>query len=169
MLVVGKIVGFHGLKGEVKLAFSERLEKNLQCLNKYYVYPVKKECEILEIDSFRVHKSNILLKFKEYNSKTEVEHLKGALLKQNKELLAPLDNEEYFIDDLIGINIFDQTGIQIGKVVAVYSGNTPNDVLEIQLLNGKEVLVPFVEEFVPVVRLNDNKLVVSNISGLIDD
>lgn len=169
MLVVGKIVGFHGLRGEVKLTFSERLEKNLEILETIYVFPHKMNSEILEIESFRVHKTNILLKFKGYNTKSDVEHLKGALLKQEKDLLAPLENEEYFIDDLIGMNVLDEDEKLLGDISAVYTGNASNDVLELKLKNGKETLIPFIEEFVPKMDFDNNYLIVKIIPGLIDD
>lgn len=169
MLEIGKIVGFHGLKGDVKIPYSERLFKNLSQLKQVYVFPLKKKVEVLEIEHFKVHGSNILLKFAQYSDKTEVEHLKGAILKQEKDLLAPLDNEEYFIGDLIGLDVFDADNNKIGKVKSVLSKSFSNDIIEVKTLNERVTMIPFVEELVPEVDVKNKRLIINNIPGLIDD
>jgi len=64
MLSIGKITGFHGLNGEVKLPYSERLEKNLSVMKSVFLITASNASETLEIEYFKVSNKNILLKFK---------------------------------------------------------------------------------------------------------
>lgn len=169
LITVAKIIGFHGIHGEVKLVYSERLVKNLEILDKIYLFKLKGDYEILDIEEFRVHKTNVLLKFKQYSSKTEIEDFKGAELKQKLELLAPLDNEEYFINDLIDLDVFDQDNNRLGKVRSIFSGKAANDMLEIRTKARKLKLIPFVEEIVPIVDIKNKKIIINNMPGLLDD
>jgi 16S rRNA processing protein RimM len=169
MIEIATIVGFHGLHGEVKVLFSQRLFNNLSVLETVYVYTSPDKYEELEIEDFKVHKSNILIKFSKYSSKNDVEHLKGAKLKQKKDLLAPLEEEEYFIDDLIGLDVFDETGNLTGKIDSIYPHAGSNGLIEIKTPDKKLKLIPFVEHIVPVVDIENKKIVINNLPGLLDD
>ena len=169
MFIIGKITGFHGVKGEVKVPYSERLEKNLSLLDEISVYTSQTEYKTLKIEYFKVHKNNVLLKFKEYSNKNDVIHLKGALLKLKEENVAPLEDEEYFIKDIIGLDVYDTDNKLIAKVNSVLTGKAADDILEIKTLNDSIGLVPFVEELVPVVDIKNKKVIINNIPGLLDD
>lgn len=169
MLEIGKIVGFHGLKGEVKIPYSDRLLRNLEILKQLYVFTTNKDFELLDIETYRVHKTNVLVKFKQYSGKDQVLKFKGARIKQNEDLLAPLEKEEYFIKDLIGIDVYDESDILIGKVNSILTEAASNDIIEIKTNDDKIKLIPFVNELVPVVNISNNKIVIKNIPGLLDD
>jgi 16S rRNA processing protein RimM len=169
MLIIGKITGFHGLGGEIKVPYSERLINNLNCLSQVYVFKTKSDYELLDITNFRIHKSNILIKFKQYSTKTDIEHLKGSLLKQKQENLAPLQEEEYFIKDLIGLNVYDQNETKIGIVNTLITETNSNDLIEITTLNNNISLIPFIEKFVTEVDIKNKRLRINTIPGLIDD
>ena len=77
-----------------------------------------------------------------------------------------LDNDEYLIVDLIGMDVYDEDGSCIGKIIQV-GDNRASNLLSIQDGNGKVHLVPFVKALVPVVDLTNRKVVVNNIEGLI--
>lgn len=169
MIVIGKIVGFHGVKGEIKVPIAERLLKNLAEAEQLFVYPVKGDPVTVTLESYRAHKTNVLIKFEEYSDKNDVEFLKGALIKQKNELIAPLDEEEYFIDDLIGVKAYNQTGKLLGTVNYVFTDSASNDMIELKTLNEKLKLIPFVEELVPIVDMKEQKIIINDIPGLIDD
>lgn len=169
MLVIGKIVGFHGVKGEVKVPIAERLLKNLSEAKQLFVYPVKGEPVTLTLQSYRAHKTNVLVKFKEYSNKNDVEYLQGALIKQKKDLIAPLEEEEYFIDDLIGVKAYNKSDKLLGVVNYVFTDHSSTDMIELKTLDDKLKLIPFVEELVPVVNMKELKIIIDDIPGLIDD
>ena len=77
-----------------------------------------------------------------------------------------LDNDEYLIVDLIGMDVYDEDGSCVGKIVQV-GDNLASNLLSIQDGNGRTHLVPFVKALVPVVDMVNKKVVINNIEGLI--
>jgi len=80
-----------------------------------------------------------------------------------------LEEEEYFISDLIGLKVYDQKENLIGTVNSILSNASSNDIIEIKLIDNKLKLVPFVDELVPFVSIEENKVIINPIPGLLDD
>lgn len=166
LISIAKILNFHGIKGDAKLGFSKGREKQIESLKKVFA---KKNGEYIEltVSSVRFHKQFAIVKFKEFQTVNDVEEFKGCdLFLSRAEVEENLDNDEYLISDLIGMDVYDEDGSCIGTVTAV-GENLANDLLSVKDANGKEHLVPFVKEIVPVVDLKGRKVVVNNIVGLI--
>ena len=167
LLSIAKILNFHGIKGEAKLGFSKGREKQIEALKKVFVKKEEKYIE-LNVSSVRFHKHFAIVKFKEFKTVNDVEEYKGCDIYLSKELVEEnLDEDEFLINDLIGMDVYDEDGSCIGKVAAV-GENAANDLLSVQDANGKQHLVPFVKALVPVVNLKERKLVINNIEGLIN-
>ena len=166
LISIAKILNFHGIKGDAKLGFSKGREKQIESLKKVFA---KKNGEYIEltVSSVRFHKQFAIVKFKEFQTVNDVEEFKGCdLFLSRAEVEENLDNDEYLISDLIGMDVYDEDGSCIGTVTAV-GENLANDLLSVKDANGREHLVPFVKEIVPVVDLKGRKVVVNNIVGLI--
>ncbi len=166
LISVAKILNFHGVKGEVKAGFSKGREHQIEVLKKVFV---KKDNEYIELNvtSVRFHKHFAIIKFKEFNNINEVEIYKGCDIYLSKnEVEKSLENDEYLISDLIGMEVFDEDGSAIGVISAV-GENLANNLISVKDANNKEHLVPFVKELVPVVDIRNKRVVVNNIEGLI--
>lgn len=167
LISIAKILNFHGIRGEAKLGFSKGREKQIENLKRVYVLKDKNYKE-LNVSSVRFHKHFAIVKFKEFQTVNDVEEYKGCdIFLEKTKVEETLDNDEYLISDLIGLDVFDEDGCCIGKVSAI-GENLANNLLSVCDANGKEHLVPFVKELVPVVDLKGNKIVVNNIEGLIN-
>ncbi len=167
LISVAKILNFHGIKGEIKAGFSKGREKQIEALKKVYI---KKNNDYTEMNvtSVRFHKHFAIIKLKEMQTVNDVEEYKGCDIYITKsEVENTLENNEYLISDLIGMDVYDEDGGNIGTVSAV-GENLASDLLSIKDGNGKEHLVPFVKALVPVVDLKGRKIVVNNIEGLIN-
>ena len=70
------------------------------------------------------------------------------------------------ISDLIGMDVYDEDGGCLGKIIAI-GENLASNLLSVEDNNGKHHLVPFVKDLVPVVDLKGHKIVINNIEGLI--
>ncbi len=165
LISVGKILNFHGIKGEVKMGFTAGRETVLKNLKQVFVFTdnVKKQ---LDVESVRFHKNTAIIKFKQLNSINDVMSVKGLLVHVNEDILkAGLQKDEFLINDLIGLKVYDTEGIEIGKVSDV-GENKASNLLEIQKNNGLKFMVPFVKEWVPHVYIADNKIVVNLIDGI---
>lgn len=166
LISVAKILNFHGIKGEAKLGFTKGRENQIEALKKVFA---KKDNEFVELNvaSVRFHKHFAIVKFKEFQTVNDVEVFKGCDLYLSKdEVEENLSNDEYLISDLIGMDVYDEDGSCVGVITAI-GENLANDLLSVKDANGKEHLVPFVKELVPVVDLKGKKVVVNNIEGLI--
>lgn len=166
LISIAKILNFHGIKGEAKLGFSKGREHQIESLKTAFVKKNEKYLE-LTVTSVRFHKHFAIVKFKEFQTVNDVELYKGCdIYLPKEEVEKALDNDEYLISDLIDMDVFDEDGCCIGKVIAI-GENLANNLLSVKDNNGREHLVPFVKELVPVVDLLNKKIVINNIEGLI--
>lgn len=167
LISIAKILNFHGVKGEIKAGFSKGRENQILALKKVFV---KKDDNYIEltVNSVRFHKHFAIIKFKELNNINEVEVYKGCDIYLSKEKVEEtLENDEYLISDLIGMDVYDEDGSCIGVINAV-GENSANNLISVKDANNREHLVPFVKELVPVVDLMNKRIVVNNIEGLIN-
>ena len=167
LISIAKVLNFHGIKGEAKVGFSKGREKQIEALKKVYI---KKENNFSELNvvSVRFHKQFAIIKFKEFKTVNDVEEIKGCDIYLTKEEVENnLDDDEYLISDLIGMDVFDEDGSCVGTITAI-GENMANNLLSVKDGNGKEHLVPFVKELVPIVDLKGKKVVLNNIEGLIN-
>ena len=167
LISIAKILNFHGIKGEAKIGFSKGKEEQTENLKKVFVLK-NGEYRELNVTSVRFHKQFAIIKFKEFLTVNDVEEYKGCdLYLPKSEVEENLDNDEYLISDLTGMSVYDEDGACIGEISAV-GENSANNILSVKDNNGKEHLVPFVKELVPVVDLKNKKIVINNIEGLIN-
>lgn len=164
---VGKILNFHGIQGEAKVGFSKNQQDFLKSLKVVFI---KKDSDYtkLEVSSVRFNKTFALVKFKGINSINDLMPYKGCLLfVEQSTIRKNLGEDEFLIDELTGLEVFDLKGDKIGVVIGV-SNNGANDMLSVKSKTTKISLVPFVKALVPEVDIKNKKVVVNNIEGLIE-
>jgi len=161
---IGKITNFFGIKGEAKVGFSD--EKRIKEAKIVYMLDDISKAK-LEITSVRFHKNFAIIKFKEINDINELMKFKGQRIFISKnEVLNKLDKDEFLVDDLIGCIVYNKNNEKIGEVTAL-SSNSKQDLLNIKNGFGKIDLVPFVDEFFPVVDIKNKKIIINPIEGLL--
>lgn len=166
LLSIGKILNFHGIQGELKVGYSENTEHYFTKIEEIYAEKNAKTIT-LTIEKVRFHKNAALIKFKEINSIDEAIEMKGAILKAPKASIEDfLQEDEFYIEDLVGLVAYDQNNKQLGKVSGV-AFSKGQDVLFIKDSDNKEHMIPFAKELVPEVNLKEKKLVIKTIEGLI--
>ena len=166
---VGTVVGFLGLAGDVKVRPSTNNPELLSDIKQVRAVLDDKKVVILKVRSLRLEKRMLIMRFKDHADRTAVEYLEDANLFAAQAELLPLEEEEFWVKDLVGVDVFTTTGDFVGKVVSiVYSGN---DLLEIKrdgAEDNKTILVPFVKDLVPLVDLKKGRIEVSAIEGLLE-
>lgn len=168
LISIGKILNFHGIQGEARIGYTANKEHQLIAIKN--VYAVKDSKIVpLTIEKIRFHKTIAIVKFKEISSVNEIAELKGARIKVPKEKIAAyLEKDEYYIDDLIGLDAFDTNNNYLGKIVNIIS-TYEEDLLEIKDQNNLKHLVPFVKELVPEVFIKEKKVIINKIPGLFEE
>lgn len=163
---VGKILNFHGIKGEAKVGFTKNQEDFFCSLERVFV-KLNGEYKSLDITSIRLNKNVALVKFAEINSINELMEYKGAFLYvEESTVRESLEEDEFLIDELVGLEVFDTAGEKQGFVVGV-SNNGASDLLSVKTNSKKVVLIPFVKAIVPEVSIKDKRVVINNIEGLL--
>ncbi len=165
---VGKILNFHGIKGEARVGYSKNQLEFLMSLDSVFI---KNENEYTEfkISSIRQNKNFLLVKFEDINSINDILPYKGSLLFVEEEVVREnLEEDEFLIDELVGLEIFDITNDKkLGFVVGV-SNNGASDLLSVKTNSKKICLIPFVKAIVPAVDIKNKKIMINNIEGLLE-
>jgi 16S rRNA processing protein RimM len=164
-LNIGKIVNMHGLKGEVKVYPYTNDMKRFEEVG--VVYTDKACTKALKIQGVKYQKSMVIVKFEGYDHINAVEHFKQVDLYIDRDTQGiDLDDEEFYIADLIGVMVVDQDGKSHGIIKDVLQLKA-QDVLEIEE-NGTKWFLPFVDPFIIEVDLQKNTVIVSLIEGIKD-
>ena len=161
---IGKITNFFGIKGEAKIGYSN--ENQIKNAKKIYLLDdiSKKE---LTVQNVRFHKNFAIMKFNEIDNINDLIEFKGQrIFISKKEALNKLDENEFLIQDLIGCQVYNENNEKIGEVVNI-STNSSQDLLNIKNLIGQISLVPFVNEFFPIVDIKNKKIIIKPIEGLL--
>ncbi len=159
---MGKIVNTHGVKGEVKIyPYTDDLDK-FAAYDFLYI-----EEEKTHIESARVHKQMVLVKFKGINTMNDAENLVNKLIYMPREAVDD-GSEGHFIVDLIGCHIYLKTGEDIGVLEDVLQ-KTAQDLYVIKRHdNGRVFYLPVVNEFVKHIDIENRRIEVELIEGLME-
>ena len=164
---VGKILNFHGIKGEAKVGFTKNQE-DFFCSLKSVFIKSNNEYKQLKISNIRLNKSFAIVKFEGIDSINELMQFKGAFLYvEEGTIRESLDEDEFLIDELVSLSVFDKEGKKLGFVVGV-SNNGASDLLSVKTNSQKVVLIPFVKAIVTDVSIKDKKIIINNIEGLVE-
>lgn len=155
-ILVAEILGSKGLKGEVKL-------------KSYTEHPLAIETYSLvdnlnvsyKIESAYLYKDTVVAKLNNINTKTETESVIGKKLYVYRESFPNLTDNNFYIVDLVGLVLLDLQNNTIGSVVAAYNFGA-GDILEVKDVNNKSFMMPFNEETITTVNINNKQIVVSD-------
>jgi 16S rRNA processing protein RimM len=162
---IGQIVNTFGIKGLVKVKpFTDDLER-FEELKSVFVVKNKELIE-MQIEEVKYHKNLVLIKFKGIEDMNMAEKLKGCYIKINRKDARKLPEDTYFIADLIGIKVYDDEGNFLGKVDDIYN-NKVHDIYVIKDDLGKQILLPSTKEVIKDIDIDNDKIVVHLINGLI--
>lgn len=164
-LEIGQIINTFGIKGEVKVFPLTDDIKRFDDLETVYV-KTKKESQLYNIESIKYHKNFVLIKFKGINTVEQAEILRNSYLEVDREQAIPLNEGEYFIADLIGLEVYSDEGKLIGKVDDIYNTGA-NDIYVVKDDLGKQTLLPGIKDVIKSVDLEKGQIIVHLIPGLI--
>lgn len=166
LLQVGAITTSHGVHGEVKV-FPMTDDVNRFKKLKSVILQYKNENLELNVESVKFFKNMVILKFKEYSDINDILKFKGCGLFVTRENAVKLKKNEYFIADLIDMDIIDENGEKIGTLTDVLATGA-NDVYVINLDDGRELLLPAIKECVLDVDVKEHFMKIHILEGLLD-
>lgn len=166
LLQVGVITTTHGVRGEVKVFPTTDDSARFKELKKVLLDTGKGTLE-LEIAGVKFFKNLVILKFKGIDDINEVEKYKKCGLYVAREDAVALDENEYFIADLIGLKVWSDEDEELGELTDVLQTGA-NDVYVVRQEDGEELLLPAIKECVKEVDLKERKILVHLLKGLRD-
>ena len=162
---IGQIVNTNGLKGVVKVnPFTDDISK-FEDLKFVYIQ-LKNELKKVKIEQVRYNKNQVLLKLEGIDSIEEAEKYRNFYLKTEKESQEDLGEDTYYIVDLIGLDVYSDKNEYLGKIEDVFPTGS-NDVYVVKDNLGKQILIPAIADVVKKVDLENKKMKINLIPGLI--
>ena len=163
-LQVGVISSTHGIRGEVKVFPTTDDPVRFKKLKKVLLDTGNERLE-LEIQSVKFFKQFVILKFRGFDSINDIEKYKGKSLLVPRKEAVELEENEYYIADLIGMEVFTEDG-RFGVVKDVMETGA-NEVYIVDSDDHGEVLIPAIRQCVLDVNVEEKKMLVRLLDGLI--
>ena len=168
-LQIGQIVAPQGLKGEIRInPSSDFPERFLEPGPRWIQKAIEKPKKISLIQGRKIPgKSIFVITFEGISNRTSAQSLVGYKVLVPSNNRPKLNNNEFHFLDLIDLEVrINNQKKPIGKVKNLRQGG--NDLLEIQLETGKTVLIPFVNEIVPIVKIKEGWIKITPPPGLLN-
>jgi len=162
---IGQIVNHFGIKGMVKVnPFTDDISQ-FEKLKSILIVKDGKLSEV-EIEETKYSKNQVLLKLKGIDTVEEAEKYRGCYLKIARSNSKKLPKDTYFIADLLGLTVYTDENILLGKVEDIYNSGA-NDIYLIKSEDGKQILLPGTKEVIKQIDLEQERITVHIIKGLI--
>ena len=161
-LEIGKIVNTHGLRGDVKVVPWSDYPEIFEEIDFVYLDKNTK----LQIKNVKYQKNNVILKLDTINSIEQAEKLKEKVLLVDKDDIEILDEDTYFVADLIGLSVYEndeKLGV-LSDVIPVAGA----DVYVIKREKGKDILIPAIKENIKEINISEKYIKVKIPDGLFD-
>ena len=154
-IVMGKILGPHGIKGWIKIhPFTEKKDSLID----HKILMASKDEKLwqsFEVESMDVGDKFILAKFKGVDDRNAAEKLNKFFISLDKSSLPKLDENNYYWHELIGLDVKNNEGMYFGKVDSLIETGA-NDVLVV--MGDKEYLIPYIKQVILEVNLETNMI-----------
>ena len=165
LLKVGVITTTHGVRGEVKVyPTTDEPERFLEL--DYVLLDTGRELRKLEIKNVKFFKNLVILKFKGVDNINDIEKYKGRDLWIPRKEGQELEEDEYYIADLLGMSVVLEDGQEFGTLKDVMETGA-KDVYIIESAEHGEVLLPAIKECILDVDLEKNVMTIHLMKGLI--
>ena len=165
LLKVGVITTTHGVRGEAKVyPTTDEPERFLEL--DYVLLDTGRELRKLEIKNVKFFKNLVILKFKGVDNINDIEKYKGSDLWIPRKEGQELEEDEYYIADLLGMSVVLEDGQEFGTLKDVMETGA-NDVYIIDSAEHGEVLLPAIKECILDVDLEKNVMTIHLMKGLI--
>lgn len=167
LLEIGTIVGTHGLRGDLKIRLKSGDPDLLMTMKQVHLHLPTGETLNVDISRQVLHKGQVLLRLRGYDSINRVESMVGGHILINEDLLPELGDDQYYWGDLKGLEVVDQEHGSIGQLQDLFA-SAAHDTYVVKGRFG-EVLIPAVRQFILDVDLEGRVMQVALPEGLIPE
>jgi 16S rRNA processing protein RimM len=167
-IAVGIIRKAHGVRGEASIEpWTDSADRFEELDAVTLVSPDDKSTRELRVESVRAHGERALMKFAGIDSPEEIQSLHNWTVEIPEEQARALDEDEYFLHDLVGLTLVDAQGRERGVVTGTLEGGG-GILLSVKRADGKTFELPFAADLCTEIDLPGRKMVVALPEGLDD-
>jgi 16S rRNA processing protein RimM len=165
LLLVGKVIGLHGLGGLLRIQSYARSEASFLGAGTVFLRSLSGEIDEYTVNDIKPYKKVFLMKLDGLSAGDDAIKYRGADIFIRKEAVAS-GEDEYFWYELLGLKVYLDTGQYLGAISQVISTGA-NDIYVVKE-EGKEIHIPAIYEVVKEIDIKNMKMVVSPMEGLLD-
>lgn len=163
-VVVGKFRKPHGIRGEIRMTVLTDFPDLIRPGQKIYV---GQRYQVYTIREVRWHGEDLLVSLVELPDRTAVEIFRNEMVSLKSEEMPQLEEGEYYLHQLVGLDVVTEEGQLLGRLKEIlYTG--ANDVYLVDGQDGKEILLPVIDEVVREIDLASGLIRVRLLDGLLD-
>ncbi|MBI2842599.1 MAG: 16S rRNA processing protein RimM [Armatimonadetes bacterium] len=159
-VTIGTVVAPFGIKGELKVRLETDFPERFDELVEVWIEPSDGRGRMIGVENVRFHQNGALVKFKGCDDRNCAEELRGAELRINREQLRELESDQFYVHDILGLDVYTTDGEHLGKITEVLQG-AANDVYVTP-----RAMIPALKQVVREVDLANGRMVVEPIEGL---
>ncbi|WP_303968759.1 ribosome maturation factor RimM [Sporosarcina ureae] len=165
---VGTIVNTHGIKGEVRvMSKTDFPDERYEVGSELAIFmPKVKAPTFVKVTSHRKHKNFDLLTFEGYPNINDVEKFRDGVIKVSEKELTELEENEFYYHEIIGCRVITETGEEIGTVSEIIETGA-NDVWEVTPAEGKPHYIPYIEDVVKDIDIDEQVIKIELMDGLL--
>jgi 16S rRNA processing protein RimM len=156
LFAVGRIVGAHGVQGEVKMEIHTHFPERLLELRRVFF---NDDPTPRRVSGVRFHGNQALLRFPEVNDRDSAAAMRGTVIRIAGSQAKPLEEGEFYHYQLIGLAVFDEAGQPLGTLTDILESGEV-DVYVVRDVQGREHLFPALRDVVLEVDPQANRVVV---------
>jgi 16S rRNA processing protein RimM len=156
-VVMGKVVGSHGIKGWLKIQPFTEETKTLGKFPSWFLSKDESEWKEFKVESSSIQGRTVLSKIEHVNDRNDADQLRGFLIGINKIDLPALEKGKYYWSELIGLEVINQNDFNFGVIDSIMETGS-NDVLVIK--DDKETLIPYLDNVVLKIDLERKNILV---------
>jgi len=164
-ITIGKVVSTQGNKGEVNILPLTDSTDRFKNLVTVFLRNNNSQTTLI-IEKIRIKENTVILKLKDIESIQEAKMIVGSFLEVERKNTVKLAKDAYFIFEIIGLEVYTENNIFLGKVENVISTGS-NDVYIVKSKNKKELFIPAIHEVVKNVNLEKKRITIKMVDGLI--
>ncbi len=167
---MGRIVATHGVQGEMKVALETDDPERLLRLKSVLIGEDERSVSVFDILSAGTqtskHGVTIILRVSGVSDQDQANKMRGKRIFVPQKDLPPLEPDEYYLSDLIGLEAISEDGARLGRVKDVLELPAQN-VIVLDMEDGREVMVPAIPEFLTEIDFDNSVVSIAVIEGLL--
>jgi 16S rRNA processing protein RimM len=164
-IIIGKVLSTQGNKGEIKvLPLTDSIDRFKKLTNIF----IRKNNnrKTLNVEKIRIKENTVIIKLKDIENINDAKTVVGSCLEVERENAVKLPKGTYFVFEIIGLKVYDENNIFLGKVENVISTGS-NDVYVVNKKDKEELYIPAIHDVVKNIDLENKRITINMVDGLI--